>query len=72
VNLYATGEMSGKLDDSLRRIHAYYQEEGSRKLKALAEWVPRIIYLGVALLIAYKVISFYTGYFQQVRDAGGF
>jgi type II secretory pathway component PulF len=69
---YATGEVSGKLDDTLVRLHAYYQEEGSRKLQAVSRWTPRAIYFGVVLMIAYRVISFYTGYFNMVKDAGGF
>jgi type IV pilus assembly protein PilC len=69
---YATGEISGKLDETLRRLHAYYQEEGSRKLHAVAQWTPRAIYFAVMLLIAYRVVRFWTDYFQQVKDAGGF
>jgi type IV pilus assembly protein PilC len=69
---YGTGEISGKLDDTLRRLHAYYQEEGSRKLQAVSRWTPRFIYFGVVLMIAYRIISFYTGYFNMVKDAGGF
>jgi type IV pilus assembly protein PilC len=69
---YATGEVSGQLDSTLRRLHAYYQEEGSRKLHAVASWTPRFIYFGVVLMIAYRIISFYTNYFNQVKDAGGF
>ena len=69
---YATGEISGKLDDTLQRLHVYYQEEGSRKLQAVSRWTPRAIYFCVVLMIAYRIIHFYTGYFNQVRDAGGF
>jgi type II secretory pathway component PulF len=69
---YGTGEISGKLDDTLRRLHAYYQEEGSRKLQAFSRWTPRAIYFCVVLMIAYRIIAFYTGYFNMVRDAGGF
>src|SRR4029077_2074179 len=61
---YRTGEMSGKLDETLRRLHGYYQEEGSRKLHAVSQWVPRIIYLLVALIVAYIVIRFYLNRFQ--------
>ena len=68
---YATGEISGQLDDTLGRLHAYYQEEGSRKLHAFSRWTPRAIYFCVVLMIAYRIIHFYTGYFNQVRDAGG-
>ena len=69
---YAAGEISGKLDETLRRLQAYYQEEGSRKLHAMAQWTSRLIYLGVVLMIAWRIISFYMGYFSMVRDAGGF
>src|SRR6266700_2686467 len=69
---YATGEVSGKLDETLRRLHKYFQEEGTRKLHALAQWTPRVVYLFVALMIAVRVVQFYTSYFKQVRDAGGF
>jgi len=72
ANLYSSGEVSGKLDDALRRLHQYYQEEGSRKLRAVAQWTPRIIYFVVALMIAYRVIQFWMGYFKQIQDAGGF
>jgi type II secretory pathway component PulF len=72
ANLYYSGEVSGKLDESLRRLHQYYQEEGTRKLHAFAQWIPRAIYFVVALMISYRVIQFWTGYFKQIQDAGGF
>jgi type II secretory pathway component PulF len=68
---YATGEISGQLDDTLRRLRIYYEEEGSRRLHAVAQWTPRALYLLVVLLIAYQIIHFYLGYFGQIRDAGG-
>ena len=72
VNEYRTGELSGKLDDSLRRLQQYYQEEGTRKLHALSQWTPRAVYLFVVLMIAVRVVQFWTGYFNQIRAAGGF
>lgn len=72
ANQYATGELSGTLDETLRRLHRYYQEEGSRKLHAVAQWTPRAIYFAVALMIAWRVVSFWSGYFKQIGDAGGF
>jgi type II secretory pathway component PulF len=68
---YATGEISGQLDDTLARLHAYYQEEGSRKLQVVSRWFPRAIYFCVVLMIAYRVIHFYAGYFSQVGNAAG-
>ena len=71
-NLYTTGEVTGKLDESLGGLHRYYQDEGTRKLHAVAQWTPRLIYGGVALLIAYRVVVLYMGHIQAIRDAGGF
>jgi type II secretory pathway component PulF len=72
ANLYSTGEVSGQLDDSLKNLHTYYQEDGTRKMHLLAQWVPRFIYFCVAGLVAYKVISFYVGYLDQINKAGNF
>jgi type II secretory pathway component PulF len=72
ANQYATGEVSGKLDDTLRGLHQYYQEEGSRKLHAFARWTPRAVYLCVMLMIAYRVVRFWADYFNQIGAAGGF
>ncbi len=66
-NLYHSGEVSGKLDENLKRLHQYYQEEGTRKIHAVAQWVPRIIYLIIALFIGYRIISFYAGYFGELN-----
>jgi type IV pilus assembly protein PilC len=66
ANLYASGEVSGKLDETLRRLYAHYQEEGTHKLESFAAWLPRLIYMIVAVMIAYYVIQFWMGYFQQI------
>jgi type II secretory pathway component PulF len=68
ANFYSSGEVSGKLDDSLRQLHDFYQEDGSRKLHGFAQWTPRLVYIFIMLVIAYKIIQFYTGYFNQVSD----
>ena len=70
ANLYNSGEISGKLDETLRQLHRIYQEEGTRKLHAVAQWVPKIIYLAVALCIAYKVVQFWIGMYGPNSDLG--
>ena len=71
ANMYSTGEVSGKLDESLLRLQKYYQEQGTRQLKTFSQWVPKIIYCGIMLMIAYRVISFYTGYWKNIGDVIG-
>jgi len=68
ANLYASGEVSGKLDESLRNLHRLYGEDGTRKLHAFAQWTPRLLYILVALIIAWQIIGFYAGYFNQVSN----
>ncbi|HVU08226.1 MAG TPA: type II secretion system F family protein [Verrucomicrobiae bacterium] len=68
ANLYHSGEVSGKLDETLRRLHIFYEEEGSYKIQIMAQWTTYAIYLLAVLAIAYKIIQFYTGYFNQVSN----
>ena len=72
ANQYMTGEVSGKLDETLRRLQRYYQDEGTSKLHAVAQWLPRVVYLVIALWIAYTVVSFYADRFRQIGEATNF
>jgi type II secretory pathway component PulF len=72
ANFYSSGEVSGKLDESLRHLNRLYDEEGLRKLHLVATWVPRMIYFMVALLVGYIVIRFWTGYFNQINQLSHF
>jgi type II secretory pathway component PulF len=65
---YATGEVSGKLDESLRQMHRYYQDQGVRKLHELSRWVPVGIYLIIVLVIAYRIITFWMGHFESIGN----
>jgi type II secretory pathway component PulF len=68
-NLYSTGELGGQLDESLQRLHAYYQEDGTRKMHLLAQWVPRLIYFAVLLIGGYEVVTiFYKADIAPLND----
>jgi type II secretory pathway component PulF len=68
ANFYLTGEQSGRLDDSLARLQAYYQDEGFRKLRLFTQLMNGSIYGLVVLLVAYNVIQFYMGYFSGLNN----
>jgi type II secretory pathway component PulF len=68
ANLYGSGEVSGKLDESLRNLHRLYSEDGTRKLHAFAQGISWLLYMLVVLIIAYKIIQFYAGYFNQISN----
>jgi type II secretory pathway component PulF len=68
ANLYASGEVSGKLDESLRNLHRLYGDDGARKLQNFAQIATRSIYLLVVLVIAYQIIQFYMGLYGPHSD----
>jgi type II secretory pathway component PulF len=70
-NLYSSGEISGSLDETLRRLHRYYAEEGSRDLHSAARIGPGIIYGLIVAYIAWRVIQFWLGYFNQLNQVIG-
>jgi len=72
ANQYVTGEISGKLEETLRRLQQHYRDEGFRKLRAVTWGLLILIYSVVVAMIAFKVISFWTNYFKQIGAAGGF
>ncbi len=67
-NLYASGEVSGQLDSTLQRLHNHYQEQATLKFENLANWTPKLLFLIVAIIIGYQVISFYSNYFNQINN----
>jgi len=69
ASLYHTGEVSGQLDDSLRRLYRYYNDEGLLKLGNFVKLSGYAIYGVVAAIVAYKVITFWVGYFGQIANA---
>jgi type II secretory pathway component PulF len=69
ASMYHTGEISGTLDDAMRRSHALHQEEGSRKMKQFVFGLAGALVGCVMLMVAWNIIKFYLGYFQQINDA---
>ena len=67
-NLYNTGEISGQLDDSLRRLHHYYEEESARLLRAFIRWFSLLVYLLIATAIGYQIITFWKNYYGNIMQ----
>ena len=67
---YQTGAQTGKLDESLKTIGEQYQGKANRALTVAAITYPSILFALVAGMVAYTVISFYTGYLNMLQDFG--
>ncbi len=63
-----TGEETGSLDAELQRLAGEYQKEGLTRLDTLAEWLPRMLMLGIFAYVGYGIVRFYMGYLKQVQD----
>ena len=50
-------------------MHTLYAEQGMGQLRAFVDWVPRLLFLLVAALVAYVVITFWMGHFKSIGDA---
>jgi type II secretory pathway component PulF len=72
ANLYHTGEVSGQLDTTLDRLQAYYREEGFRTLRVFTRILNGTIYGGVAAMVAYYVITFWTNYYGNLLNSANF
>lgn len=66
VALYRTGEKTGRLEENLFRLAAEYQERAKRSLALASMLYPSLLFLGVAGMVAYGVISFYAGYLNMI------
>lgn len=67
-NLYTTGETSGKLDETLSRLHTYYEEEGFRALQLFTRVLNGLLYCAVVVLVAFGVIRFWTNYYGNLLN----
>lgn len=67
-NFYFTGEQSGRLDDALEKLQAYYHDEGFRKLRAFSRVMNGTIYGLIVMIVAYSIIHFYMGYYGNLLN----
>ena len=65
-NLYQTGEISGKLDETLSHLNTYFEEEGFRLLKMFTRILSGTIYGLLVMLVARSIIQFYVGHFTSI------
>lgn len=65
---FAVGEQTGRLDEELDRLAVEHRQAALSRLEALAEWLPRLIYVGVMGYLAYRIVSWYSGYLQQIDN----
>jgi len=53
------GEETGSLDDELQRMGKEFREKGMSALEIFAEWLPKLLYIGITVYLAWKCVTLY-------------
>ena len=69
TSLYRTGEISGQLDDTLKRLHEYSRVEGHRQMQMFTRGLTIGIIVSIMMVIGYQVVMFWVGYFNNINNA---
>jgi type II secretory pathway component PulF len=67
------GEETGSLDQDLHRWADYYQTASFAALESLGSWVPRFVFLVIAIFLGYEIVMFFKGMYsgmEQMLDSG--
>jgi type II secretory pathway component PulF len=51
------GEETGRLDEELKRMAADLRQEALGTLETLADWLPKLLYVGIVLYLAWKIVG---------------
>ena len=66
LNMIATGETTGSLDQMLTKVAEFYEDEAKVRARQTANMTGVAVGLIVAIYIGYVVITFWSGYRQQM------
>ena len=64
--LVTSAEAAGRLDETLRKVADHYARRASEKADAMATWVPRILYILIAIAMAWQIIGHYVSRLAQL------
>jgi type IV pilus assembly protein PilC len=67
---YATAEEAGSLDKELARWSKLFEQEADGAMRALATGAPKVMYFAIIVFVAWKIVSFYSGYYGVLDSIG--
>ncbi len=65
---YTTGEEAGTLDKDLARWSKLFQTEAENSAKTLAIVIPKVLYFFILGFVAWKIVSFFNGYYSGILE----
>ena len=68
---YATGEEAGTLDKDLARWSKVFQDDAESSARTMSVMVPKVLYFLILCFVAWKFVSFYSGYYNSIFEQLG-
>lgn len=68
VDMVSTGETSGNIDGMLNKAAEYLDDSTQRTMQVILRLVPVLVYLIIAAIIGYSIISGYLQYWAQIDN----
>lgn len=68
IQFWTTGEQSGRMDEMLERLSAFYEERWRHSLDQVVVWLPRIAYGLVMLYMVSQIFNLFSAY-MNVYDS---
>jgi type II secretory pathway component PulF len=68
TSLYRTGEISGQLDDTLKRLHEYSRVEGHRQMQMFTRVLTVGVIVSIMVAIGVQIVLFWVGYFNNIGN----
>jgi type II secretory pathway component PulF len=62
LGVVATGQESGRLDDALGHLERHFFDESRRRLRAMADWLPKLIYVAAVFWVGWQILQLGLGY----------
>ena len=73
-SIFQTAEVSGRLEEEVTRWARIFRDRTFERIEALSAWLPRLLYLMVLLLVAFRIFALasqVTGAFSGALDMSG-
>lgn len=68
IEALATGDESGKLDHEVLAVASRFLERWEAVIETLGNWLPKLLYFLVALIVAFQIIRIAQGYFSTIQS----
>ena len=70
MRAFMVGEETGGLDRELQRLAIEFQRDALARLESFAQWSAKLLYVGLLLYLAWRIIAGYSNYLKQVMEVG--